>query len=76
MQLHLIENTFTFNGKGSNFLTKLFYSRAKAAFFVYSIDDERSLEEIESLIKEHETSSYNPKIVKILVGNKRDLELL
>ena len=50
------------------------YKKANAAVFVFSVDDETSLKAIEYRVKYLDTERDNPKIVKILVANMRDLK--
>ena len=54
-------------------LVKNFYRDASLALMVYSIDDEKSFQDIDLWIKELKTCS-NPDSKMILIGNKSDLE--
>jgi hypothetical protein len=41
---------------------------------VYSVDDKYSFKEIESRVYSLDSKTENPKIIKILVGNKSEVE--
>jgi GTPase SAR1 family protein len=66
-----------FDYMGNEIVLKIlgtYYKRAHAAVFVYSVEYKNSFEAIEYRLKYLDTLRDNPKIVKILVANKRDLK--
>ncbi len=55
-------------------ITRSYYNNTQVFIFVYSITDDKSFEEIDTLL--YDVNLYASKdIIKILVGNKTDLEL-
>jgi len=55
-------------------LDQLYYKEAHAAVIVYAIDDEASFLDLDSNISRLDEHSNMPKMVKIVVGNKSDVE--
>ena len=56
-------------------LVKGYYKNADGILFVFSVNDEKSLESIEKWLKSFEDNcEHGRKIPKVLVGNKIDLE--
>ena len=52
----------------------LYYKEAHAALIVYAIDDEASFVAVDSWISQLDEHGNMPKMVKIVVGNKSDVE--
>lgn len=55
-------------------ITKTYFLGSSAVIFVYSIDDERSYEDVVSWIEQADEHSDNADQVRLLLGNKCDLE--
>lgn len=51
-----------------------YYRATNGAFFIFDLTNERSFDKIDHWVETYNTHGEKTKIVKILVGNKKDLE--